>query len=154
MAKIAVPVTQAGLQRIEPAPVYSRLIGVELQVPGGVGNDDYCVTPKLGNRLVLRGVHFHADCVVAGAFAGGFLGLMSGTGEPVSGAQMAADWDTIIDMYCGVKRWMRVVYCERLDLFWGMRRRYEFDEIRFGAWMGNFTAHDFTVTVVFEISEG
>ncbi|GAH58069.1 unnamed protein product [marine sediment metagenome] len=154
VAKVVTPRGIIGPSALRPAPVYSRLIGVELRVPGGIGADAFCFTPKLGNRVTLLGVYFHTDCVVQGVFAGGFLGLMSGSGEPVSGAAMAEDWDTIIELYCGVKPWMRVVFCERLDLFWSLRRLYESNEIRFGAWMGNFTVHEFVVTVIFEVAEG
>ncbi len=53
MARIAVPITQPGLQRVVPAPVQSRVVMVERQVTVAGGSIGYAVTFPVGNRVWL-----------------------------------------------------------------------------------------------------
>ena len=139
---------------LDPVSSYSRLVGVELRIPAGIGSDDYCVTPQLGNRLVLNAIHFHGECPVLNTVVGGFVYLMFGSGIPAGSGDVADRWNHIIELHCGVKKAMRIVFVERLDLCWPMRRRFIYDEIRFGVVMENFGLTAWYATVLFEIMEG
>lgn len=154
MAKIAVPVTQPGLQRIEPAPMQRRVIALELHAPQGVGNTDFCYTPQLGNRLWLYGLDVWVYCSGPGAFIGGFFYLMYGTFEPRTQSDIATRWTRIIPLHCGSKPGFRWFECEAFHRHFSMARLFTADGLRFGVTIENGFNQDWECTVAFEIAEG
>ncbi len=139
---------------LRPDPAYSRQIALELHVPAGLGAEDFCFTPPLGNSLILYGIDLWMRCPDPPAFMGGFIYLMSGTGKPSTAGKMIMGWDHIVPLSCGVKPGIGLYYCSHTELHFTMKKRYMFDAIRFGAAAENGFNQDWDATLLFEISEG
>lgn len=139
---------------MNPAPAYSRLVGLELHVPAGVGETAFCVTPQLGNSLILYGIDFWIRCPDPPAKVGGFLYLMSGSGKPNTASEVIVGWNFIVPLSCGQKPGLVLYYCESKELHFSMKKRYMYNEIRFGAAVANGYNQVWDATVLFEISEG
>jgi len=154
MARIAVPRGPTVLGPARPAPVQSRVIALELHAPAGVGSDDFCYTPKLGNRLWLYAIDVWAFCSAPGALYGGFFYLTFGTGEPRSGEEIAVQWTPIIPLYCGIKKGFRWFGCGEQSRRFTMAKLFTNDELRFGAVIENFGQQTWETTIAFEIAEG
>lgn len=139
---------------LTPIPDYSRVIALELHLAGGVGNDDYCYTPQLGNRLWLRGIDIWCYCAVAGALIGGFFYLTYGTHSPTSFSNVAVGWNRIIDLHCGQKPGFRWFEREAFHRSFTMNKLFEADGLRFGVALESFADEQWEATVAFQISEG
>lgn len=154
MARIAVPRGPVAIGPARSAPVQSRVIALELHVPAGVGNSDYCYTPQLGNRLWLYSVDVWGYCAQPGAIRGGFFYFTYGTYEPSREEDVAVDWTTIIPLRCGQKPGFRWFSCQEIVRRFTMAKLFTNDGLRFGVVIENFGAQDWECTVAFEISEG
>lgn len=154
MAKVAVPVTQPYLTRIGPAPLSRRVIAIELRVPVGIGSDDWCYTPKLGNRLWLFSIDLWVYAVNPPAFVGGFFYLMYGTGRPTSANDIALRWNFICELSCGLKKAFRWYDEGSFSRHLDMARLFTDDELRFAIVAENGFLSPWECTVAFQISEG
>ncbi len=155
MAKIVVPRNQqAEMQRLHPKPAYSRVVNLTLQVPAGAGNEDLAVTPPIGNRIWLLGVDLFVTNLNVDVVASGFIYISTGTGQKVTGENVATKWELIIPNYGGPKPGL--YYSGIRDHFhWDMMRFYEGAGRRFGALAENLTdTIGFRVWVSLQISEG
>lgn len=154
MAKVIVPGGPLGMRGVLAPPQQSRVVAVELHLDGGVGNDDFCVTPPLGNRLWLYKIDMWAYCGTAGAFLGGFFYFMSGTTVPASSTEISTRWDNIIPLSCGQKPGFRWFECDAFHRSFTMAKLFTADGLRFGVVMENGFPQQWEATVAFEISEG
>ena len=154
MARIAVPRTQARLQRLEPPALERRVIALELHVPAGVGNSDYCYTPQLGNRLWLYSLDVWAYCADPPALLGGFFYITFGTYEPSRREDISVRWTRIIPLHCSPKPGFRWFECGDFHRRFTMARLFTNDGLRFGVSIENVVAQAWECTVAFEISEG
>lgn len=155
MSKIVVARNQqAEVARLHPKPVYSRVINLTLQIPAGLGQDDFAVSPPIGNRIWLLGV----DLVILNrdvdVVCSGFIYISTGTDKRVTAEMIANQWDPIIRNYGGPKPGF--YYSGIRDKFhWDMMKFYEGSGRRFGAVAENLTdIKSWRAWVSFEISEG
>ncbi len=137
-----------------PKSVYSRVVALELHLAAGMGNDDYCYTPQLGNSLILYSIDVWAYCAVHGIAIGGFFYLNFGTGIPPSGDYLATQWNNIIPLSCGLKPGFRWFHCDAFHRRFTMAKFFETNELRFGVAIENGYNQAWEATVAFEISEG
>lgn len=154
MARIRVPVKQPELQGIVSASPQRRAIALELHAPAGVGEDDFCYTPQLGNRLWLYGVDVWAYCSSPGVLYGGFFYLMFGHSEPQNANEIATRWTPIIPVHCGTKLAFRWFTCGEMHRHFTMARLFTTDELRFGVVIENFGQQLWETTIAFQIAEG
>lgn len=144
-------VRTAGLR---PDPAYSRVEALELHIPSGAGNEDFCFTPTLGNSLILYGINMWIRCPTHPGVFGGNCYLMFGAGTPNTAAEMILNWRIIVPVHCGAKPGFRLVLCEHVEYYIRMKRKFIKDEIRFGAVFENLGQPAWEATILFEISEG
>jgi len=154
MAKVIVPRGPLGLVRSEIVPVQSRAIALELHLAAGVGNDDFCYTPTLGNRLWLHKIDIWCYCANAGVLIGGFFYIMFGTSIPVAAGEVATRWNRIVPLSCGQKPGFRWFELEAFHRSFTMARLFSEHELRFGVTIENGFNQQWEATVAFEISEG
>lgn len=154
MAKVVVPrgPVVSGIGR--SAERQSRVIALELYPQAGVGGDDYCVTPPLGNNLWLYTIDVWVYCTTPGGGIGGFFYLMYGSGIPPSGGFIATRWNRIIPLSCGVKPGFFWIDCVSFHRHFEMAKLFTSDELRFGVVTENAGTQRWLATVAFEISEG
>ncbi len=155
MAKIVVARNQqAEVARLHPKPAYSRVINLTLQVPAGIGEEDYAVSPPIGNRVWLLGVDLVILNMDVDVVCSAFVNISTGTDQKVDGEKIATEWDPIIRNYGGPKPGF--YYSGIRDKFhWDMMRFYQGSGRRFGAVAESLTdIKGFRVWVSFEISEG
>lgn len=154
MNEVIVPRGPLGLKGAYPLPPQSRVVALELHVPAGVGNNDFCYTPALGNRLWLLNIDIWVYCATAGAFIGGFFYLMFGTAEPQNASDISTRWNRIIELYCGAKPGFRWFHCDPFDRHFSMAKLFVADGLRFGVTLENGFNQAWEATIAFEISEG
>ena len=155
MAKIVVARNQqAEMQRLHPKPVYSRVINLTLQVPAGIGAEDFAVSPPVGNRIWLLGVDLIILNMDVDVVCSGFIYISTGTDKRVTAPMIATQWDPIIRNYGGPKPGF--YYSGIRDQFhWNMMKFYEGSGRRFGAVAENLTdIKGWRAWISFEISEG
>lgn len=155
MAKIIVPRgQQEAVRRESPKPAYSRVINLTLQVPAGAGEEDFAVSPPIGNRVWLLGVNLTILNMDIDVVCSGFIYISTGTEKKVTGGVIAEQWDPIIRNYGGPKPGF--YYSGIRDKFhWDMMRFYEGSGRRFGAVAENLTdIKGWRAWISFEISEG
>jgi len=154
MAKLIVPGGPLGFERPILPMKQSRIVALELSVLAGVGNTDYCYTPTLGNRTVLRGIDVWAYSGSPSAWIGGFFYLMFGTGVPVAAGDVAVRWVPIIPLHCGMKPGFAWMESETIQRHFTMDKLFVHDELRFGVVIDNGYDKAWNCTVAFEFSEG
>lgn len=155
MAKIVVERNQQReMERLHPKPAYSRVINLTLQIPAGLGKDDFAVSPPLGNRIWLLGVDLIILNRDVDVVCSGFIYISTGTDKRVTAPMIATKWDPIIRNYGGPK--LGFYYSGIRDQFhWNMMKFYEGSGRRFGAVAENLTdIKGWRAWVSFEISEG
>lgn len=155
MARIVVARNQqAEVARLHPKPVYSRVINLTLQVPAGLGQEDFAVSPPIGNRVWLLGVDLFILNMDVDVVCSGFIYISTGTDKKVTAPMIAEQWDSIIRNYGGPKP--AFYYSGIRDHFhWDMMRFYEGTGRRFGAVAQNLTdIKGWRAWISFEISEG
>lgn len=155
MAKIIVARNQqAEVARLHPKPVYSRVINLTLQIPAGLGQEDFAVSPPVGNRIWLLGVDLHILNMQVDVVCSGFLYISTGTDKKVNGLTIAQQWDPVIRNYGGPKPGF--YYSGIRDHFhWDMMRFYEGSGRRFGAVAESLVdIISWRAWISFEISEG
>lgn len=130
------------------------MIALELHAPAGLGSDDFCYTPQLGNRLWLYSLDVWVYCGVHPSVVGGFFYFMYGTFEPQNANDVAVRWTPIIPLYCGLKQGFRWFHCDEFSIHFSMARLFEADGLRFGVVVENGFPQAWEATVAFEISEG
>ncbi|MBA7609962.1 hypothetical protein ES703_17165 [subsurface metagenome] len=145
---------QAEVRRLYPKPAYSRVINLTLQVEKGLGEEDFAVTPPIGNRVWLLGVKMWVFVPGIGTCASGFTYIRTGTDPKVNAGQVATQWEPIIRNYGGPKPgfyWS----CEYAFFEWDMEILYIGSGRRFGAVSENLSAtQNYRIWVSFQISEG
>lgn len=151
IVNISQPVRSAVLT---PVPVYSRVIALELHLPAGIGNADYCYTPKLGNRTWLLAIDLWAYCGWVGVHIGGFFYFTYGSGEPATRLDVSVGWAPIVPLYCGSKPGFKWMHCDEFHRRFTMARLFTNDELRFGVAMENGFNQAWEATVAFQIAEG
>lgn len=139
---------------LRPDPAYSRLEALELHIPAGLGNQDYCYTPVLGNSLVLYGINIWIRCPTHPGTFGGYVYIASGASIPASAGVITKDWTMIVPLRCGERPGFKFILCEHKNYYLKMRKKYRYDEIRFGVVIENLKNIYWEATVLFEISEG
>lgn len=137
-----------------PTSGYSRVIALELHAPAGIGAEDFCYTPQLGNRLWLYAIDVWAYCSQPGALYGGIFYITFGTGEPQSGGDIAVRWEKIVPLFCGDKPGFRWFTCGEMHRRFTMGKLFTNDELRFGVVIENFSNQSWETTIAFEIAEG
>jgi len=155
MAKIVVERNQqAEVRRRYPKPAYSRVINLTLQVPAGLGESDFAVSPPVGNRIWLLGVDLFILNMDVDIVCSGFIYISTGTDKRVTEPMIADQWDPVIRNYGGPKPGF--YYSGIRDQFhWNMMKFYEGSGRRFGAVAENLTdIKGWRAWVSFEISEG
>jgi len=155
MAKVIVRRDQqAEIRRRYPKPAYSRWINLTLQVAKGLGEEDFAVTPPIGNRVWLLGVKMWVMVPGVGVCGSGFTYIRTGTDPRASASDVATKWDPVIRNYGGPKPgfyWS----CEFAAFDWDMEMLYLGQGRRFGAVAENLSAtQNFRIWVSFKISEG
>lgn len=155
MAKVIVARNQQDeVRRLHPKPAYSRVINLTLQIAAGAGNDDFAVSPPIGNRVWLLGVdltilNMHVDVVCSG-----FIYISTGTETKVNAERIVSQWDPIVRNYGGPKRGFYFSGI-REHYHWNMMKFYEGSGRSFGAVAENLTdVIGWRAWVSFEISEG
>ncbi len=154
VAKLIVPAGPLGRRRDYSPPVQSRVIALELHLPAGIGNNDFCYTPPLGNRLILYSVDVWAYCAVHGLAIGGFFYLMFGTGIPATALEITTSWNPIIPLSCGIEAGFNWFHCDAFHRHFSMAKLFTADELRFAVTIVNAYNQAWQATVAFEISEG
>lgn len=155
MARIVVPRNQQEeVRRLHPKPAYSRVINLTVQIPAGLGADDYAVSPPIGNRVWLLGVDLFVFSLEVDIVASGFIYISTGTEQKVTKEFIATKWDQVIRNYCGPKPGF--YYSGIRDQFhWDMMRFYEGSGRKFGVLAQNLTEIiGWRAWVSFQISEG
>lgn len=155
MAKVVVGRNQqAEMARLHPKPVYSRVINLTLQVPAGLGQDDFAVSPPLGNRIWLLGVDLFIMNMNVDVVVSGFLYISTGIEKKVTASMIATQWDPIIRNYGGPKPGFYYSGI-REHFHWDMMKFYEGTGRRFGAVAESLVdITSWRAWVSFEISEG
>ena len=145
---------QEAIARAYPKPAYSRVINLTLQVPAGLGQEDFAISPAVGNRIWLLGVDLFIMNMDVDVVCSGFIYISTGTGPKAKAAVIAEQWDPIIRNYGGPKPGF--YYSGIRDKFhWDMMQFYEGSGRRFGAMAENLTAiKGWRAWISFEISEG
>lgn len=155
MAKIVVPRNQQEeSRRRNPKPAYSRVINLTLQVPAGIGTEDFAVSPPIGNRIWLLGVRMYVMSLSVDIVCSGFIYIGTGTDKKVTGEKIATQWDPVIRQYGGPKPGF--YYSGIRDgFYWSMRKFYEGSGRRFGVVAEGLSQYEvMRVWIAFEISEG
>ncbi len=155
MARIVVARDQqAEMARLHPKPVYSRVINLTLQVPAGLGEEDFAVSPPVGNRIWLLGVNLVTMSQTRANVFGGFIYISTGTDKRVTAPMIAEKWDPVIRNYGGPKP--AFYYTGFGDSYhWDMMMLFEGSGRRFGAMAENlFDDQAWRAWISFEISEG
>lgn len=155
MARIVVARNQqAEVARIHPKPVYSRVINLTIQVPAGLGEEDFAVSPPIGNRVWLLGVKMFVMNLSVDIVCSGFIYISTGTDKKVTGEMIAVQWDPVIRNYGGPKPGF--YYSGIRDKFhWDMMRFYEGSGRRFGIVAQSLSVLEvMRIWCSFEISEG
>jgi hypothetical protein len=155
MAKIVVARNQQEeMRRLHPKPVYSRVINLTLQIPAGMGEGDFAVSPPVGGRIWLLNVKLHTMSQTRANVFGGFIYISTGTDKKVDGSIIAVKWDPVIRNYGGPKPGL--YYTGFGDSYsWDMMSFFEGAGRRFGAMAENlFPDETWRAWISFEISEG
>lgn len=155
MAKMITPGwQQVQVRRDFPKPAYSRVINLTLQVPAGLGNDDFAVSPGVGNRIWLLSVTLNLMSQTRANVFGGFIYISTGTDKRVDAEKIAVDWDPVIRQYGGPKP--AFYYTGFGDSYsWDMMRLYVGSGRKFGAMASNlFASESWRAWISLEISEG
>lgn len=155
MAKIVVARNQqAEMARLHPKPAYSRVINLTLQIPAGLGADDFAVSPPVGNRVWLLGVDLFILTKEIDVVCSGFIYISTGTDKRVTAPMIATQWDPVIRNYGGPKPGF--YYSGIRDHFhWDMMQFYEGAGRRFGAMAESLVdVISWRAWISFEISEG
>ncbi|MBA7574954.1 hypothetical protein ES708_16770 [subsurface metagenome] len=155
MAKIVVPRDQQEeVRRRYPKPAYSRWLNLTLQVAKGLGEEDFAVTPPIGNKVWLLGVKMWVFVPGIGTCASGFTYIRTGVDPRASAEQVAVQWEPIIRNYGGPKPgfyWS----CEQALFEWDMEMLYIGSGRRFGAVSENLSdTQNYRIWVSFKVSEG
>lgn len=153
MARIRVPISQPALQGIVAAPVQSRVIIVQLLVAAGIGNDDFAVTPPLGNRVRLLSVDIWYQPTTQGGFIKGYLKITTGTGETFTADLVSNKWSSVMDTTMLLKVGM-LVFCCDLHLHFDMHKLYTGESQRFGIYSESNANQQYSVIGAFHIAEG
>lgn len=139
---------------LNPGPVYSRVVNLELHVPAGLGASDWEVTPPLGQNIWLLGVRAWFFSSAVGVLIGGIVRITAGTGVNLTEEIVATRWEPIIENYGGAKTGL-YWHSDKGSFAWQMRRLYTGQARRFGCVIENFDPEQHWVALVsFEISEG
>lgn len=155
MAKIIVGRDQqAEVRRLYPKPAYSRVINLTLQIPAGLGQGDFAVSPPIGNRVWLLGVDMFITNLSVDIISSAFIYLSTGTDKDETGEKIATQWEQIIREYGGPKPGF--YYSGIRDHFhWDMMKFYEGSGRRFGVVAESLSIYEvMRVWVSLEISEG
>jgi len=155
MAKIVVPRNQqAEMERLHPKSVYSRVINLTLQIPAGLGEEDFAVSPPIGTSVWLLNLKLITMSQTRANVFGGFIYISTGTDKKVDGEIIAVKWEPVIRHYGGPKPGF--YYTGFGDSYsWDMMRFFEGHGRRFGAVAQNLFADEtWRAWISFEISEG
>lgn len=152
MAKLIVPTGPLGLsaqRRVEPE---SRVVLVQLLVAAGVGNDDYGVTPPLGNRVRLLGVDVWYQPTTQGGFIKGYLKITTGTGTTFTADIVSNQWASVMDTTMLLKVGI-LVFCCDLHLHFDMNKLYAGESQRFGLYSESNSNQQYSILGAFHIAE-
>ena len=152
MAKVIVPGGPLGLSALGPVDVQSRVILIQLFVAAGVGNEDYGVTPPLGNRVRLLGVDAWIQATSQGGFIEAYLKIRTGTGEKLDAPTVALQWSSVMDESMLLKTGIAFFCCDK-HLHFSMNKLYTTQSQRFGFWSQNNSNTAYTILGAFEIAE-
>ncbi len=155
MAKIIVARgQQEAVRRAYPKPAYSRVINLTIQVPAGLGEEDFAVSPPIGNRVWLLGVKMFVMNLSVDIVCSGFIYISTGTDKKVTAPMIAEQWEPIIRNYGGPKPGF--YYSGIRDQFnWDMMKLYEGSGRRFGIAAQSLSIYEvMRIWCSFEISEG
>lgn len=137
-----------------PVPSYSRVFGLFLSCAAGIGEPDSQISPPIGNRVWLLGIHVHFMPELPVATPGCFLHLTTGQNPKATGEENTTRWENLIPSYGGAKKaifWRDAP----MELIFSMRVLFTGASRRFGVTVENFSAtKGLNVNVFFEISEG
>lgn len=155
MAKIVVARNQqAEMARLHPKPVYSRVINLTLQIPAGLGQVAFAISPPVGNRIWLLGVDLITMSQTRANVFGGFIYITTGTQLKRQGDAGLRLEDDVIRNYGGPKPGF--YYTGFGDSYhWDMMMFYEGAGRKFGALAENlFVTETWRAWISFQISEG
>jgi len=145
---------QAEVRRKYPKPAYSRWINLTLQVLKGPGEEDFAITPPIGNRVWLLAVKMYVFVSEIPNCASGFTYIRTGTNKEATAGQVATQWEPVIRNYGGPKPgfyWS----CQQGAFDWEMEMLYLGSGRRFGVVAENLSATvGFRLWISFKISEG
>jgi len=145
---------QAEMARLHPKPAYSRVINLTIQIPAGMGERDYAVSPPVGSRVWLLNVQLHTMSQTRANVFGGFIYISTGTDKKIEAETISMKWEPVIRNYGGPKPGF--YYTGFGDSYsWDMMRFYEGAGRRFGAMAQNLFPDDtWRAWISFQISEG
>ena len=145
---------QAEMERLHPKPAYSRVINLTLQVPAGMGEEDFAVSPPVGGRIWLLNLTVCFMSQTRANVFGGFIYISTGTDKKVNADIVAVKWQPVIRNYGGPKPGF--YYTGFGDSYsWDMMSFFEGAGRRFGVMAENlFPADGWRAWISFEISEG
>lgn len=153
MAKL---INKAQLIRVgvkNPAPDSSRIVIVQLLVAAGIGNDDWAVTPPLGNRVRLLSVDVWMQPTTQGGFIKSFLKVTTGTGMKFTADMISNQWASVMDVSMIVKVGMMLFCCDKHMRF-DMSKLYVGESRRFGMYSQSNSNTQYSIIGAFQIAEG
>ncbi len=136
-----------------PRGVYSRVVGLHVIVPAGLGNGDFGVTPVLAGELWLLRADIWTQRRNLTDLIGGFIWLRTNTVKDPVSADFCTRGESIIDMSTVSKEAIYFVGAERHWSF-EMNRHYSGGPRRFGISVSNGYDVVWDVFATFQISEG
>lgn len=153
MARIANIVTPARGGVPGTIPVYSRVVTLQVNVLGGVGQLAHQATPPLGNRVILKKIRlwFMPDAHPGSLSC--YLALNAGTSRDVSFLLIRDEWDTIMDI-SGLLPAGYIIHCCASEYTFDMNKLYVGESIRFGVAIQNTSGQHFFALAAFQVAEG
>jgi len=144
---------QADVRRRYPKPAYSRIVSLQL-VAAAVWGPTYVVTPPLGNKIWLLGIHAWVMPKAVNAANITTLGFMTGTTKP-SDVLDIAKWENLLPLISKTTTSMLwYLHDGRDELQWKMMRLFTGTHRRFAVIATRIGAEVDSIQVSFEISEG
>jgi len=133
---------------LNPRSAYQRVVNLYLYVDAGLGNDDWQVTPSLGNNLWL--VEVKLTCMPNSVVNKGqaFIYIQAGSGKQAPLVDVLNEWAPVIPNYGTAKPGFQF-YGLQQQFTWQMCKRYLGESRKFGCVVENLSA---TVAMRFWVS--
>lgn len=136
-----------------PTSVYSRVVGLQVNVIGGAGLSSFQYTHFMGERLLVLGIDAYLFGHPPDKDIGGFIYIAAGNARPASAEVIAVHWRLLVPTVAGGKPgiywWGREIHFS-----WDMDILLTGQPWRFGVTVENGFAWTWYGLFYFRISEG